>query len=228
MHAEDGRRDAKRTRVHQCALSLSGPPYNGQFPARRDAQVDMRENQRAWLVRKRHVPKLDRALELWRPPCTPAVSDIALMPQNLHDSLGAHTGLGEGVRRTRNGVHGSVEVICVSKENNHVPGCELTGENALGPVPHHHGQPYGPQEIHHRSDPRLIPHALEERLKAVFALRLEAFVDLILLRQPLYDANGGQCFLRQGSQQSRADASFARDRKSTRLNSSHLVISYAV
>ena len=41
-------------------------------------------------------------------------------------------------------------------------------------------------------------------------MRLEAFVDLILLRQPLYDANGGQCFLRQGSQQSRADASFAR------------------
>src|SRR5207302_3918885 len=62
----------------------------------------------------------------------------------------------------------------------------------------------------HLGDARLIAHALQERLKGVFALGLEAVVDLILLRQPLYDANGSQCFLGESGQQSRAGASFAR------------------
>src|SRR6266550_43247 len=61
------------------------------------------------------------------------VSDLTVLPQNLHDSLGADARLGEGIRRTGDGLHGGVEVIHVGEENDHVPGCELTSKNAPGP-----------------------------------------------------------------------------------------------
>src|SRR5579863_5452742 len=166
----------------------------------------MRQDGPVGLVFEENSPKLHSPLEMRYLPRTHPVRHVTADEHHFGNPFGCNGGLVNVNREPRKGLHRTVEAGDVRKEENYISRRKFASQDPGGAVPDHNRYSQSGNRIHKGSNASLIPHQLQRGLMMVFALRLEAFILAIFLRETLDDPNGGKSFLGERRKQASAFA----------------------